>query len=396
MSKTPNPKAALVLLGEDHSGRDEMNLAGHPFALLQLPRDGHTVNEIFYEWPRQLPNGKTVIASWRVTGDPLLNLPGPTDELLFLILMQLTREAADENEGIWPQTVHFSRADLIRRLGWHRKGTSFGLLADCFTRLNAVNVTACHAFWDARAKAPMNTVGFHILANFGIIAEPKRKTSETLPLSWFKWDEVLYNSFLAGNVRSLALDFTLSLQAPTARRLFRFLDSMRNQTKPPRSEFSIGLLKLRDRLAMTVYKHNSKTKQVLAPAIAELIETGYLADVSWEKTKEGAELAVFAFGNAKMVLDMAQPAKAPQNALKRETEALAPQIPTGESALERAHRIYAIYAALPAPTRAALLDQAHRGVVPIFWDRVDNPDSPMSGALWDLVETRENSDSLNS
>ena len=68
--------AQLVLLGEEHSGRDEMNMAGNPFALLQAASKS-SQKVLFRDWDRTLPDGRVVKASWEVAGHPHLGLPGP-------------------------------------------------------------------------------------------------------------------------------------------------------------------------------------------------------------------------------------------------------------------------------------------------------------------------------
>ena len=287
--------AQLVLLGEEHSGRDEMNLAGHPFALLQAPGRCVSSEPIFYQWPRTLPDGKSVTASWRVQPGAHSGMPGPNEELLYLVMLQMTREAAGENEQ-WPQVVPFSRGALLDRLGWNNGPRGFAALESAFSRLNAVSISAQWAFYDARTAAPMKSVMFHILSGVAITPEPMgRKRSGALPLSWWKWDDIVYSSLLADNVRSLALDFTLSLSSPTARRLFRLLDLLRNAAQSPRQEVAIGTFKLRDRLGMAPYKHQSKVKEKLLAGTQELQSTGYLSQVTWETMRGGSPLAVFQF-----------------------------------------------------------------------------------------------------
>jgi len=441
------PPTQLVLLGEEHSGRDEMNLAGHPFALLQSSGRLQEQNEIVDEWPRTLPNGKTVIASWRVGTDAKFGLPGPTEELLYLVLLQLTRESASGGE--WPQVVHFSRADLLRRLGWHDNPGRRDALALCFERLAAVNITTRWAFWDARAKNYVESSVFHILDSSWIVSEPPGRKTDKQPLSWFRWNDILFASFLAGNVRSLALDFTISLDLPTSRRLFRFLDMHRHSTKPPRDEFSISVMKLRDKLGMTGYAHVSKVKEKLAAAHAELIERGYLKSVEWEKTREGETLAFYAFQNVEMTKDTTPTLsgagrgfngprngistggldrKSPGNAENDENSAFSLALfdlsdglgfnhePNGsgsegtdapESVWEPdfdpetlafsggsspsetclwARQMRRRYDELPPEIREALLAQARGECGEWMWDRVENPDSPASLPLWRLVE----------
>ena len=293
------PDARLVLLRDNHSGRDEMNLAGHPFALLQSPQKCDATS-IFYDWKRTI-NGREVTASWRVHTDAELGLPGPEEEVLYLVLLQLTREAAEAagTPAAWPKQVKFSRGDVLRRLGWDDGLRRYKALDLAFSRLIAVSIAAKYAFYDAETKAPSSSTKFHILSNVVTFDEPRgRRNQETLPLSYFTWDTILHDSFLAGNVRSLALDFAISLQHPTSRRLFRLLELLRFASKPPRPQLSMGLFKLRDRLGMTPYKYPSKIAEKLKPAIAELTERGYLEGVSIEKDAAGTAMAVFRFASA--------------------------------------------------------------------------------------------------
>jgi hypothetical protein len=420
MKKTTDAK--LVLLGEENSGRDEMNLAGNPFALLQAAsKNGQSF--IRNEWERTLPNGRIVTAKWEVNGHAELGLPGPNEELLYLVLLQITREAADKM-GVWPQKVTFSRYDLIERLNWPVKGSSYQLLQDGFVRLQSVSIHAVNSFWDARAKVPFRSVGFGLINEFALASEPtgrKLKNQTRMPLSWFEWNKTVYESFLAGNVRSLALEFTLSLDLPTSRRLFRFLDMMRGATSPPRREFAIGLFKLCERLGMTSYKYASKIKEKLQPAIEELKERHYLEDVRFEKSKDGTELAFFAFASvgrsqAEVVLAQnAEPAKPNNLGLfeaneyasgSQPTMSLMPEGPKkGAKSVKStkpepppldnepdirldAMRCHAVFVTLPEEERNELMELAKEEVSPIWHDRIGLPESPMSLGLWQLVAER--------
>ena len=336
-----------------------MNLAGNPFALLQADsrRDNNSV--ISYEWERTLPGGKIVTASWRVTGDPELGLPGPADELLYLVLLQLTREGADGPSQEWPQVVHFSRWEVLRRLGWPDAPKFYVSLRDCFRRLSAVNIGAEHSFYNARTKAPYLSVGFHIIESFAIADEPRgRKANQTLPLSWFKWSDQLHDSFVAGNVRDLALDFIISLDHPTARRLFRYLDMMRKAPKgPPRRDFTIGVMKLRDRLGMTNYKYVSKVKEKLLSAHQELTACGYLSNVEFVVGNDG-EMVRYTFGDPRsLAIDAAKSAPSTASAKLRERPMLAPE--PMPSAIEERSRLLLGFEIADENDEYALLDAVY-------------------------------------
>ncbi len=403
------PETTTVLLSEEHSGRDEMNLAGNPFALLQAAsRAGQTF--ILNEWDRTLPNGKIVKAVWNVKGDSVLGLPGPTEELLYLVLLQLTREAAGEGttSADWPQKVMFSRYDVLTRMGLGDRSRDYIELKNAFYRLQSVSIQAENSFHDPRTGGPHKAIGFSILNDFALNDEPrgrKSKVQTVMPLSWFEWNRVLFESFLAGNVRSLALEFVLSLDLPTTRRLFRFLDMMRGSGPYYNREFAIGIFKLRDRLGMTGYKYASKIKEKLQPALDELIGRDYLKGFEYQSGKSD-ELIVFRFGNAVEALNnsigqgraeqgSAAPSPAKDTVAKNKrpaaqlslTDSIAEKSSSPDVRLD-AIRCHAVFVTLDEEERNELLELAKQEVSPIWHDRLGLPESPMSLGLWQLVAQR--------
>jgi hypothetical protein len=382
MNKMTNGK--LVLLGEDNSGRDEMNLAGNPFALLQAAsRNGQSF--IKNEWERTLPNGKIVIAKWEVNGHAELGLPGPNEELLYLVLLQITREAADE-KGVWPQKVYFTRGRILEMMKWSDSAPSYKTLRECLIRLSNVQVNADNAFWDAKAKMPYETISFGLINEFALASEPRgRKGQGITGRSWFEWNKTVYESFLAGNVRSLALDFVLSLDLPTTRRLFRFLDMMRGATVPAKREFTIGIFKLCERLGMTPYKYASKIKEKLEPAFSELEKRCYLESVRYEKGKN-SENVVFRFLNVSPVIMVEETMKTSRMASKRQEQAILEETEEKNDNIRAdAMKCYEIFQSLPTEEQSKLMTLAKAEINPIWHDRIGLPDSPMSLGLWQLV-----------
>jgi hypothetical protein len=93
-------------------GKDELNLIEHPFAVLWQKEAADAI--IYYEWDAKHPvSGKLLPASWMVAGHRDHGLPTAGDERVYLVLLEITREAGFENP-----IVHFSRYDILQRLGW--------------------------------------------------------------------------------------------------------------------------------------------------------------------------------------------------------------------------------------------------------------------------------------
>ena len=383
----PNDDQQGLANGE-HSGRDEMNLAGLPFALLQAATaKGQTAIE--QQWERRLPDGRTVMASWRVAGDEKLGLPGPAEEAVYLVMLQLTREeAAAGAGGEWPSKVFFSEQDFLARLGWSPNARSYRDLRDALTRLQAVTIQAEYCFHDARTGRPFRSRNLGILSNTALDdTGVGRKTAGQEKRSWFEWNSALHESFCAGNVRALALDFLLTLKYPTSRRLFRYLELMRHAAKPPRRSFAIGAMKLRDRLGMTPYRYPSKVREKLESAHRELKTRGYLESTEWSQAKSGEITVNYVFGAAagapSHVHDPLRPLEAPQT---RPEVPVDLQPPNGLSLCPQA--AYEVYLGLGETERLRLRDLARDEVESAFWDRLEKPESPMALILWELVATQ--------
>ncbi len=296
-----------------------MNLVEHPFALLK--RSSETV--FLLEWEKIHPRTqKPIKASWRVSGDSELGLPGPPEERLYLVLMEFSREQG------WPQTVVFSRHDLLNRLGMSKANTNYAALSVSFLRLKSVTIDAKRSFWKSDVQDFAANLQFNVLDEVEIINEEpgRRKGQIPLALSSFTWSRVLHQSFIAGNIRSLPTDFALSLHLPLSARLFRYLDKHRTgDAEVVRNKFEIELHRLCEiHLGMTKAKYASKLKERLLPALQELKNRGFLSDWQYEpmKSAPGLEKAVFFFANGALATE--RPPDSPPQILVETPNALAP------------------------------------------------------------------------
>lgn len=275
-AQTPPAKAGEIV----RLGKDEMNLVEHPFGVLWQKEPGDSV--IHYEWEQVHPvSGKNLRASWTMTGDSDHGLPMPSDERVYLVLMELTHEAKFKK-----RTINFSRYDLIRRLGWPDNPQCYGMLEAALRRLVGVTIFAKNAFWNPRSKSYINT-GFHVLEAFGLEAEPpgRKCQASDLPVSFFTWSEMLFTSFESGYIRSLDVQFALSLQGDIALRLYRYLDK---KSYGGRAWFEIDLFNLCvGHLGMKTTLYPSKLKERLKNAHDELTARGFLKSVAYEKTRFG-------------------------------------------------------------------------------------------------------------
>jgi hypothetical protein len=157
-----------------------------------------------------------------------------------------------------------------------------------------VVITSQNAFWNPEARSFV-TVGFNLIDNYSILSDKpgrKSKSSSELPLSSFRWNDVIHDSLKNGYIRSIDLNFALSLKLPLALRLYRYLDK---KTHDGKGRFEIELHRLCElHLGMTPTKHNSTLKVRLKSAHEELVERGFLRSVEYAamrtKGREGEKV----------------------------------------------------------------------------------------------------------
>ena len=271
---------------------DELNLVEFPFALL-ADRQPEGVSTLVFSDEIRGPDGSPVSRTWTVTGAEEFGLPTASDEIVYLVLSEITRE-----QGFHDQKVHFSRYDLVRRLGWADKGSSYTRLRKSLDRLLGVTITAKRAFWDRATKGYVD-VGFHIIDDYAIFDELRgRKGPGSLaPKSFVRWNKTIFASFLAGYVKRLDLGTYLRLDSAVSRRLYRYLDKKRYDGK---GRFQISMTKLAfEHLGMSRTYFPSHIRAELARAHEELLRCGFLRGVDYEPSVNTREtVVVYRFGKA--------------------------------------------------------------------------------------------------
>lgn len=286
-------------------GRDEMNLAEFPFALL-ADRHPKGLDTVIFTDTVAGPGGEQVERIWTVAGSEEFGLPLASDELVYVALMEVTKE-----QGFQNRTIYITRYDLIKRLGWPDKGGSYKRLQRALDRLLGVTIKAERAFWDNKKKRYVD-VGFHVIDDYAIYDEqPGRKAragKRRLPYSYVSWNQVIFASFRSGYIKHLDTAFFFSLRSALSRRLYRYLDKKRYDGKPA---FRIGLSKLAfEKLGMSRNYYPSHIKQELARAHEELMQHGFLRDVAYQPRRgRQDDLVVYRFTARKYMVEK-KPAKA--------------------------------------------------------------------------------------
>lgn len=257
------------------AGKDEMNLAEFPIATLRGRGDSR--REIVYRGEIvDRVTGIRMDQAWRVTGDSLLGLPNEFDERVYVALMAITARS-----GFTGRRVAFSVYQILKIMGQTANSRSYEFVERSLRRLKGVTITAQGAFFDNTTKEYVRTtMSFNLIDKFWLSYREKDNhvREEVGVPAYMVWSEEIWNSFQAGYIKNLDLDYFYNLENPTARRLYRLLDKRMWYE----NQGSIDLKALVGRLGMVEYAHRSQIKRKLEPAITELLQTGFLESYRYD------------------------------------------------------------------------------------------------------------------
>ena len=277
--------------------KDELNLAEFPISSLtdRIP-DGQTT--LVFEDKLECRDSPPIVRRLTIMGTHKHGLPTSLDDEVLVGLIQLTKRRSNFTAA----KVPFSRYELIELLGWPQSGQSYRRIEESLHRWVGVVLMYENAWWDNVAKSWVDE-NFHVLDNVTLYDRERRgraaksgtasgrapkgeKAAVTrvdkvpLPLSSFRWNEVIFQSFQSGNLKQLDLEFYLGLRLPTTKRMFRFLD--KRFYRRSRLEFDLRTLAC-EHIGLSRSYAPTELKRRLKPALEELEQLGFLEPLSPEE-----------------------------------------------------------------------------------------------------------------
>jgi hypothetical protein len=274
-----DPREALRPTG----GRDELNLAEFPIALLadRVPDDCKTL--VFEDTVFDQQANELVTRRLTITGSDAYGLPTAVDDEILVALIQLTKLA----NNFTSRRVGFTRYELLKLLGWGDSGASYERIDQALRRWVGVTLYYDKAWWDKDEKAWRNA-DFHVLENVFLLDQAERRKrrrkaegkQQELMLSWFSWSEVIFQSFQAENLKRLDIDTYFSLNSSVAKRMYRFLDKrfyLRARWEFDLKEFAF------EHVGLSRNYTPPKIKEKLQPALDELTAIGFLEPLAKEE-----------------------------------------------------------------------------------------------------------------
>ncbi|WP_435022653.1 replication initiator protein A (plasmid) [Tundrisphaera sp. TA3] len=338
----------------DHGWKDELNLAEFPIAALtdRVP-NGQTT--LVFEDKLERRDEPPIIRRLTIMGTGKHGLPTSTDDEVLVGLIQLTKRRSNFTDA----KVPFSRYELIEILGWPQSGASYKRIEEALNRWVGVVLAYENAWWDNIEKSWVDET-FHVLDNVTLYDRERRKRAakakpgakpapskrprkvgaegDPLPLSSFRWNEVIFQSFQSGNLKQLDLEFYLSLRLPTTKRMFRFLD--KRFYRRNRLDFDLRTLAC-EHIGMSRSYAPTELKRRLKPALEELEQLGFLEPLDAEERYSWVSR-----GNWRIIL------------IRHQDEATAPPAPASEPN----ELVEALTARGVTPKTAADLVAAHPAV----------------------------------
>jgi len=261
--------------------KDELNLAEFPITALtdRIP-DGQTT--LVFEDRLEPRDGPPIIRRLTIMGTAKHGLPTSMDDEVLVGLIQLTKRRSNFTDA----RVSFSRYELIELLGWPQSGQSYRRIEEALHRWVGVVLMYENAWWDNNAKSWVDEQ-FHVLDNVTLYdrerwrrasartgkGTPGKSEKPPLPLSSFRWNEVIFQSFQSGNLKQLDLELYLKLRLPTTKRMYRFLD--KRFYRRTRLDFDLRSLAC-EHIGLSRSYAPGALKRRLKPALEELEQLGFL------------------------------------------------------------------------------------------------------------------------
>ncbi len=279
-------------LSKHLEGKDELNLAEFPLSAIADRHNPDQKTMVFEDriWDRS--RGESITRKLLITAADEYGLPTALDDEVILGLVQLSRL-----QGFAERRVQFTRYQLIQLLGWRDEGKSYERIETSLNRWIGVTLYYQNA-WRDRENACWVDEKFHLLDNVTLYDRERmardRATQSALPISSFTWNEVVFRSFRAGNLKSLDFDFYRRLESAVAKRLYRFLD--KRLFHRPRWEFNLQEL-CWEHVGLARSYDAANLKRKLRPAIAELERNHFIRELPdaerFRKVRSGEWRVVF-------------------------------------------------------------------------------------------------------
>ncbi len=215
------------------------------------------------------PGGGDSTSAWIVE-----RAPGPFAADLYVALCKLFNDAHRPSER--EITVTFAELATLMRVP--RGGKTWQLIRENLIDLKDAPITAIRTFREGATVARERR--FNLLGS--VTFDHRRDSDKGATIVTVEFSREVAESIASGYYRLLDANLYFSLNTPTARRLYRYLDARRWYGSEQQERILLLLSELRDRLPIGS-NAPSDVKRTLDGAHCELINRGFLRSADYQK-----------------------------------------------------------------------------------------------------------------
>lgn len=254
-------------------GRDELNLAEFPLNLLSDRADSTKKQLEFSDKIMDESSGQLVTRTITITANDKYGLPTASDADVLVALIHHT----NIKNNFSHRRVPFSKYELLKIMGQPDQSHYYKRLGQSMRRWKATTLEFDKS-WRDKAGQRWTTQCFSLIDEVWVTGIKGRISPESVEdlFSWFSWGETIFNSIVAGNIKSLDLGIYFGLKSSISKRLYRFLDKRFYK----RNSISMDLEALCfEKLGFNRNYNSAQLRRNLLVAIRELEQIGFLNEM---------------------------------------------------------------------------------------------------------------------
>ena len=259
--------------------RSEVNFLQFPFfALSWKGLRNKTEHEFRIVTER---NGEKAELLWRVVATAKYGYPNPFDRRVARAIDALINEKIEQNGYPLTNPLQFSIYRIAQLMGVKDAGSIYKEIKESLERIALTGVQSMGTFFLKDEKRWLHTT-FHLLD--GVVFKGKETPDGAIADSNYLWfgEEYLRN-INARHVKPLDYKYLASLKSTLASRLYELLSLKFYGLPPDKDHLRISYLNLCQALPITARKYYSDARTSLDPAHKELVRTGFLSKVSYQR-----------------------------------------------------------------------------------------------------------------
>lgn len=200
------------------TGIDELNLCEFPLASISDRHLDRRKTVVFEEEIFDRVERRQVTRRLTLSGSDRYGLPTAKDDDVLLACIQLSKL-----QNFRSPQVSFSRYELLKMLRWPDESKNYSRLTNALRRWKGLAIFSDRAFYDFGQKSWVNR-DFGVFDSLYIYHREMNQAGLISSLSRFTWNEVFFNSFQSGYLKTIDWGLYTCLESAISKRLYRFLD----------------------------------------------------------------------------------------------------------------------------------------------------------------------------